>query len=95
MSGGVGFLLIVVVISVVGSIALWLRSRKPTTFMSSVDEFQQEMRALGRDPGAQPGNGRRGARPKGAAPPPSRRLPTSPPSRRRGRGAAEDEGGGR
>lgn len=90
------FLLIVVVISVVGSLVLWLRSRKPTTFMSSVDEFQQEMRALGRDPGATPGNGRRGARPRGAAPPPSRKLPASPPPRRRGSGGApEDEGGGR
>ncbi len=45
-----GFLLIVVVISVVGSLYLWLRTRKPTSFMSSIEEFQREMGALARDP---------------------------------------------
>lgn len=90
---GVGFLLIVVVISVVGSLFLWVRHRKPTTFMTSVEEFQQEMRALGRDPAQGPPVARRGGRPRGAAPPPSRKLPTPPPSRRRGRsGPVDDQG---
>jgi len=94
VSGNVGFLLIVVVISVVGSLFLWVRHRKPTTFMSSVEEFQQEMRALGRDPGQAPPPARRGSRPRGAAPPPSRKLPTQPPSRRR-RSNGDDQAGGR
>lgn len=94
MSANVGFLLIVVVISVVGSIFLWWRSRKPTTFMSSVDEFQEEMRALGRDAGQAPTPARRGSRPRGAAPPPSRKDP-NPSPRRRGRVPADDQDGGR
>jgi len=44
------FLLIVVIISVPAIIYMWLRSRKPTTFMSSIDEFQREMTALAHDP---------------------------------------------
>jgi len=89
----VGFLLIVVVISVVGSLFLWLRHRKPTTFMSSVDEFQEEMRALGRDADDAAASGRRGGRPRPVAPPPSR----MPPSRGRPEQSDDDddEGGGR
>jgi len=49
---GVAFLLIVVVVAVVGSLIVWLRHRKPTHFMSSVDDFQREMDALGRPPSA-------------------------------------------
>jgi hypothetical protein len=49
---GVGFLLIVVVISVVGSIIVWLRNRQPTNPLSSVDEFEREMQALGTTPPA-------------------------------------------
>lgn len=94
MSANVGFLLIVVVISVVGSLFLWWRSRKPTTFMSSVDEFQDEMRALGRDAGQPPAPARRGSRPRGAAPPPSRKDSTPSP-RRRGRGTGDEQDGGR
>ncbi|MEX1217327.1 MAG: hypothetical protein WEA11_02260 [Acidimicrobiales bacterium] len=50
MSSGVGFLLIAVVVSLVGSLIVWLRSRKPTHFMSSVDDFQREMDALSTPP---------------------------------------------
>jgi hypothetical protein len=91
MSGGLGFLLIVVVITVVGSLVLWLRHRKPTTFMSSVDEFQQEMRALGREP-VQPSNGSK--RQRGAAPPPSRKAPPPAPRRRSRRADGDDQAGG-
>ena len=49
---GLAFLLIVVVVAVVGSLIVWLRHRKPTHFMSSVDDFQREMDALGRPPGS-------------------------------------------
>jgi hypothetical protein len=31
---------------------LWFRHRRPKTFMSSIDEFQREMHALGREPEA-------------------------------------------
>jgi hypothetical protein len=48
------FLLIVLAISVPVSFYLWLRSRKPTTFMSSIDEFKREMSALANDPSAPP-----------------------------------------
>ncbi|MCU0311041.1 MAG: hypothetical protein MUE36_08865 [Acidimicrobiales bacterium] len=88
----VAFLLIVVVITVLGSLVLWLRHRKPTTFMSSVDEFQEEMRALGRDP-QEPGSGRRTGRPRPVGPPPSRVPP--PSSRRRAPEGADEQGGGR
>jgi hypothetical protein len=47
---GLGFLMIVVVISLVGSLIVWLRHRKPTHFMSSVDDFQREMDALSKPP---------------------------------------------
>ena len=65
---GLGFLLIVVVITLVGSLIVWLRHRKPTHFMSSVDDFQREMDALGRPPGAKGSRRNRsgnGARPDG------------------------------
>ena len=47
---GVGFLLIVVVVSVLGSIIVWLRNRQPRSSMSSVGDFQREMEALGSQP---------------------------------------------
>lgn len=56
---GLGFLLIVVVFTVVGSLFVWLRHRKPTRFMSSVDDFQREMNALGRPPGTRGKGSRR------------------------------------
>ena len=43
---GLGFLLIVVVVTLIGSLVVWLRNRKPTYFMASVDDFEREMRAL-------------------------------------------------
>ena len=68
---GLAFLLIVVVVTVVGSLTVWLRHRKPTHFMSSVDDFQREMDALGRSPGGTGKGSRRnrsgnGPRPDGA-----------------------------
>jgi hypothetical protein len=63
----VAFLLIVVVVALVGCVAVWLRNRKPTTFMSSVEEFQQEMKALGREP-SQGGGGSRRSNRRGSAP---------------------------
>ncbi len=40
------FLLIVVVVSAVGSLILWLQHRSPNTLESGIDAFQREMRAL-------------------------------------------------
>jgi hypothetical protein len=84
----VAFLLIVVVIAFVGSLAVWLRNRKPTTFMSSVEEFQQEMKALGREP-SQGGGGSRRAKSTGKA----RGVPGAP--QRGPSGPGRSQGGGR
>lgn len=57
------FLLLAVVIAVVGTVALWLRQRQPTSIEASIEEFHREMRALapedrpGRGPGAGDGTG--------------------------------------
>ena len=44
------------------SLIVWLRHRKPTHFMSSVDDFQREMDALGRSPGTTAKRPRRSGR---------------------------------
>jgi hypothetical protein len=59
------FVLIAIAASVVVSLVIWLASRKPQTFMSSIDDFEREMRALGRDsssPRSKRGRHRRGSR---------------------------------
>jgi maltodextrin utilization protein YvdJ len=48
------FLLIVLVVSGVGTLILWLRHRSPSTLESGIDAFQREMDAL-----APPGEPRR------------------------------------
>jgi len=58
---GLGFFLIFVVLSVIGSVVVWLRHRRPQHFMHSLDEFQREMDALGRPPS--PSNPPRPVRP--------------------------------
>jgi hypothetical protein len=44
--GNLVFLVGAIALSVAGSIVLWLRHREPTSFMSSIDDFQREMTAL-------------------------------------------------
>lgn len=44
--GNLIFLVGALVLSVVGSVWLWLRNRPPTSVMSSIDGFRQEMSAL-------------------------------------------------
>jgi hypothetical protein len=44
--GALVFLMIVVVISVVGSTVLYLRSRSPSSLDAGIVEFQREMQAL-------------------------------------------------
>lgn len=74
----VSFLLIVVVVSVVGSLVVWLRHRKPTHFMSSVDEFKREMDALAGD-GPRPGRSHPSSGPPRSG---SGGLPSAGPARR-------------
>ncbi|HEX2701054.1 MAG TPA: hypothetical protein VHM89_12705 [Acidimicrobiales bacterium] len=40
------YLLAALTLSVVGSVALWYRHRKPRSMEFGVDEFQRELRAL-------------------------------------------------
>lgn len=42
----IAFLLIAVVISVVGSVVLYLRSRTPSSMEAGIDDFRREMQAL-------------------------------------------------
>jgi hypothetical protein len=44
--GNLIFLVGAIALSIVGSVLLWLRYRQPTSFMSSIDDFQAEMTAL-------------------------------------------------
>jgi hypothetical protein len=44
--GAVAFLMIAVVISVVGSGVLYLRSRTPSSLEAGIDNFRREMQAL-------------------------------------------------
>ncbi len=43
---GAAFLLIAVVLSLVGSIVIWLRARQPVRWDSGIDEFNRNMQAL-------------------------------------------------
>ena len=43
---GVLFLIGAVALSVVGSVALWLRTRAPTSFESGIDDFARRRQAL-------------------------------------------------
>lgn len=43
---GLVFLVVALLLSVVGSVALWLRHREPTSVERSVDDFSREMNAL-------------------------------------------------
>jgi hypothetical protein len=78
--GNLIFLVGAVVLSVVGSVWLWLRNRPPTSVMSSIDGFREEMSALA---GERP--------PASSDPAPPRRSPRP----HRGRPAAERPGAGR
>jgi hypothetical protein len=85
-----GFLLIAVAGSVALSLLVWAFNRKPKTFMSSIDDFSREMKALGHDAEDQHGGRRR----RGTGHPPGRRSsrptaidpglthPPTPPTRR-------------
>ncbi len=61
---GIGFLLIALVLSVVGSLAIWLRHRPPTSLDHGIDEFRREMNALAPDQRS------RGGTPTPTPPPP-------------------------
>lgn len=59
---GVAFLMIAVVLSSIGSLIIWLRSRKPTSWDSGIDEFARNMEALAPENRDSP-EGRRRRRP--------------------------------
>jgi hypothetical protein len=42
----IAFLLVAVLLSVAGSLALWLRHRSPTSVESGIKAFEREMHAL-------------------------------------------------
>lgn len=66
--GSAIFLVAALAVIAVGSVLLWLRHRKPRTFMTSIDDFQREMTALG-----DPSGGRSTRRRAGVRPPTARR----------------------
>jgi hypothetical protein len=43
---GVAFLMIAVVLSVLGSLVVWARTRQPTSWDSGISEFSKNMEAL-------------------------------------------------
>lgn len=49
MTGGLAFLFIAVVVSVIGTLVLYMRNRGSTSVDNGVEEFQREMRALSPD----------------------------------------------
>ena len=49
MTGGLAFLFIAVVVSVIGTLVLYVRNRGSTSVDHGVEEFQREMRALSPD----------------------------------------------
>lgn len=52
---GLVFLVVAVLLSVAGSVAVWLRNRTPSSVRHGIDQFSREMQALApeadRDPG--------------------------------------------
>lgn len=46
---GLAFLLIALAISLVGSVVLWLRTRRPHSLDSGIESFRREMQALSPD----------------------------------------------
>jgi hypothetical protein len=47
--GNAAFVLIAVAVSALGSLLLWAIHRRPRTFMSSIEDFQREMKALSQE----------------------------------------------
>ncbi|HUF31787.1 MAG TPA: hypothetical protein VMN58_01105 [Acidimicrobiales bacterium] len=62
MSGGLAFLVVAMLLSILGSFVLWLRHRKPTSLEHGIDSFSREMGALapGREQRASRGPGQAG-----------------------------------
>jgi len=53
---GLVFLAIALLVSVLGSLGLWMSHRDPTSLDHGIDEFQREMRALAPDRAREPGS---------------------------------------
>lgn len=80
--GNLIFLVVALALSVVGSVVLWLRHRPPTSVMSSIDGFRDEMSALARE------------RPAPTPPPDPRRRGQATPRPRRPAGPGGSGGPG-
>lgn len=48
--GNLLYPMIAVALSLLGGLVLWLRSRKPRTMESGIEEFSKELRALAPEP---------------------------------------------
>ena len=44
------YLLVAVLISLIGSMVLWLRARQPTSMDAGIEQFRRELQALAPDP---------------------------------------------
>jgi hypothetical protein len=51
---GVLFLVGAIALSILGSVALWLRTRRPTSFESGIDDFARQRAALSSDRSTRP-----------------------------------------
>lgn len=61
--GSAIFLVVAVAFIAVGTVVLWYRHRRPRTFMTTIDDFQREMNALGDKRVTRPSRRRSGSRP--------------------------------
>jgi len=61
------FVLIAVGVAALASLLLWFMHRRPRTFMSSIEDFQREMKALSREEEEQQARRRSSLRVRGSA----------------------------
>jgi hypothetical protein len=66
--GNAAFVLIAVGVAALASLLLWAAHRRPRTFMSSIEDFQREMKALSREEEEQQARRRPSLRARGSTP---------------------------
>ncbi len=59
------YLLVAVLISLVGSLVLWMRARQPTSMDAGIDQFRRELQALAPERPPVRRDGRTGDEPPG------------------------------
>ena len=67
--GNAAFVLIAVGVAALASLLLWAAHRRPRTFMSSIEDFQREMKALSHEEEEQQARRRPSLRARGLTPP--------------------------